>query len=238
MNNERVEDLQLDGLKLIQNTEGYCFTCDSVILANFIKIKQNEKALEIGTGSGVISILACHKNNANDITAVEIQESLYSLAERNIKLNNLEDKIKVVNLDIKDFCKSSEYQKYDVIYTNPPYYDAKSVILSNNKEKDICKYEVCLNLTELIDSVNKLLKHKGRFFIVYPAERLVDLTCELRKKKIEPKRLFFTQASPKGNANLVIIEAVKGGNPDLKVLPALILNNDNYVQQIKKDYRK
>lgn len=240
MNNESIEDLQLDGLRLIQNKLGYCFTSDSVILANFIKCKPEDKVLEIGTGSGVISILVSHKNNNANIIAVEIQKSLSELARRNVELNKKQDLIKIVNQDINDFCNENNLSSYDVVFSNPPYYDIKSVIVGGNEEKQICRYEKKMNLKQLVSISNKLLKNKGKFYIVYPANRVADLVYELRLNMLEPKLMFFTQPSISSSPVLVLVMAVKNANPGLKVLPTLITNDKdgNYIQQIKNNYRE
>ena len=236
---ERIEDLQLDGLKIIQDSNGYCFTSDSVILANFVKAKQDDKILEIGAGSAVISILVSYKTKCNNITALEIQPRLADMATRSVKLNNLEDKIRVLNEDVKKFVNNETKNSYDVIFSNPPYKKVDSVIEIQNEEKQICRYEKTLTLEELVNCASLLLKDKGKFFIVYEAERVVDLLTTLRLKKLEPKTMFFTQPNENKNAKLIVVEAIKNAKSSAKVLPTLFTNDleGNYIYSIEKFYK-
>lgn len=237
--NERIEDLQLDDLKIIQASDGYCFTSDAVILANFIDAKPNHKLLEIGSGSGIISILVAYKTKCEDISAVEIQSTLAEMSQRSVELNNLQNVIKIYNSDIKDFAKTQK-SYYDIVYSNPPYSKLESVIPMENEQQQICRYEKSLNLEELISCASKLLKDKGHFYAVYDAERVVDLIACLRNNRLEPKRLFFTQASSEKNAKLIVIDAVKNGKPSAKVLPTLITNDTDgsYIYTIQKLYKR
>lgn len=232
--NERLEDLQFEGLKIIQNSNLYAFTSDSVILANFLKIKPKETALEIGGGSGVISILATKKTRAKMIYAFELQKDMFDLFEKNIKLNNLEEKIAVFNENILNYRKYIDFGSIDVVFSNPPYKRDGSCELNENESKKIARHEKFLPLKNLCKCASDILKFGGRFYMVYDADRSCELISELMKNKLEPKRMFFTE-NGKGKTILVVVEAVKGGKHGVCVLPNLTTNDKNgeYLQKVK-----
>ena len=232
---EKIEDLQFEGLKIIQNKGLYAFTSDSVILANFLKIKPKETALEIGGGSGVISILATKKTKAKKIYAFELQEKMFHLFQKNIKLNNLEEKIQVFNENILNYRKHIEFGSIDVVFSNPPYKRDGSCELNENESKRIARHEKYLPLKDLCKCASDILKFGGRFYVVYDADRSCELISELMKNNLEPKRMFFTE-NGKGKTILVVIEAVKGGKHSVNVLPNLVTNDKNgdYLQKVKE----
>jgi len=232
--NERIEDLQFEGLKIIQNKNLYAFTSDSVILANFLKIKPKETALEIGAGSGVISILATKKTRAKKIYAFELQEKMFNLFQKNIKLNNLEEKITIFNENILNYKNYLDFGSMDVVFSNPPYKRDGSCDLNENESKRIARHEKYLPLSSLCKCASELLKFGGRFYVVYDSDRSCELIGELMKHNLEPKRMFFTE-NGKGKTILVVIEAVKGGKHGVIVMPNLTTNDKNgeYIQKIK-----
>lgn len=233
-NGERIEDLQFEGLKIIQNKDLYSFTSDSVILANFLKVKSKEIAVEIGAGSGVISILATKKTRGKKFYAVELQEKMFDLLEKNIKLNGLEEKIEAINDNIKNHKKYFESGSVDVVFSNPPYKREGSCELNENESKKIARHEKFLPLATLCDCACHMLKFGGRFYVVYDADRSCELISELMKNKLEPKRMFFTE-NGKGKTILVVIEAVKGGKHGVLVYPNLVTNDKSgeYLQKVK-----
>lgn len=239
--NERLDDLQIGGLKIIQDKTKYCFTSDSAILANFVSAKKSDKVCEIGTGTGVISILLTHKQNPEKIYAFEVQKETAELAKRNVDLNLLNDKIEIINSPIQDFEKYVKRESFDVVVSNPPYrkVNQKSSI-SLREEEAISKHEVKLNLDELVLCARNLLKFGGKFFLVYDATRTAELIYKLKQNNLEPKTMFFTAPSPTKNPVLVLIEAVKGGKEQVNVLPTLITNDKdgNYIYTIQNLYRK
>lgn len=232
--NERLEDLQFEGLKIIQNSELYAFTSDSVVLANFLKIKPKENAVEIGAGSGVISILATKKTKAKKITAFEIQKDMFNLLEKNIKLNELNDKIEIINDKIQNFKKYFEVGSVDVVFSNPPYKKEGACLYNQNESKMVARHEKYLPIEDLCKCASDMLKFGGRFYCIYDADRSCELIYELIKNKLEPKRMFFTE-NGKGKTILVVIEAVKGGKHSVQVMPNLVTNDKNgeYIQKIK-----
>ncbi len=211
---ERLEDLG-DNLKIIQNKNLYTFTSDSVVLANFLKIKPKENAVEIGGGSGVISILATAKNKFKKIKIFEIQEKLQKNCEKNIKINNLSEKLELICDDIKNCRKYLEVGSQDVVFSNPPYFPVDDSLESVRKN---ARQEVFLNLKDLIKVSSEMLKFGGRFYLIYPASRLCELVYECEKNDIKIKKMFFTE-NCHGVVNLVVIEGRKNGSDGVQILP-------------------
>ena len=228
----RIEDLGCGGLKIIQDPYLYTFTSDSVILANFIKTHKNDKCLEIGMGSGVISILLSAKEKFKSVVGIEVQKEMALLAEENIKLNGLDDKISVLNIDARGYRKHFECGEFDVVFSNPPY-----MTVSENESKNICRqiarHESSLPLEDLTKIISDALKFGGRAYIVYGASRSAGLISSLVKNNLQPKTMFFTE-NGKGRVVLVVIEAVKGGKEGVTVLPNLVTNDKNgdYYQKL------
>lgn len=214
---ERLEDLGCNNLKIIQNKNLYTFTSDSVILANFLKIKSKESAVEIGGGSGVISILATAKNKVKKIKIFEIQENLQKLCEKNIKINNLNDVLELISDDVRNFKKYVEVGSQDVVFSNPPYF---LVDKTENSVRKFARQEVFLNLKDLIKISSQMLKYGGRFYLIYPASRLCELIYECEKNDIKIKKLFFTENKNKV-VNLVVIEGRKNGSDGVQILPTI-----------------
>jgi len=231
---ERVEDLQCNGLRIIQDSDLYTFTSDSVILANFVKIKTNEIALEIGAGSGVISILCTAKTKCKKIIAFEMQQEMALLAMRNIELNGLEKRVEIINDKIQNYKKYFENEKFDVVFSNPPYMHADEKNKNAKMVRDIARHDSELILEELCAQANKALRFGGRFYVIYCAERSCELINSLIKNKIEPKTMFFTE-NGKGEVKLVVIEAIKGGKHGVKVLSNLVTNDKEgaYLDKLK-----
>lgn len=238
--NERLDDLQLDNLKIIQDKNKYNFTSDSALLANFVSTKKSDICVEIGSGSGVISILVNNKCNPKKIFAFEIQKSMAELAQRNIELNNLIDKIEIINAPIQNFNNFLNKASCNVVFSNPPYMKINNKSLINeNEEKAISRHEIKLSLEELIKTASQILKFDGKFFLVHRSERLAEIFYEMQKNSLQPKKMFFVSSSYEKQPNIVLIEAQKGAKSGLKVLPTLIVNDKdgNYIYTIQKLYK-
>lgn len=231
----RLDDLMLDGLKIYQYVDGYNFTSDSVLLSNFISAKKSSVCVEIGTGSGIISILLSHKQKVDKIYAFEIQKKYSDLARKNVEYNGIKN-IEVINDDIKNYSKYIKNQ-VDVVYSNPPYFTGE--ITSPNEEVAIARHEKYLPLSVVISVASRLLKSGGSFYVVYPAQRLCELIVELVKNKLMPKKMFFAQPTNTKDASTVYVMCKKDAKFSVKVLPVLITNDldGNYVQTIQKLYR-
>lgn len=239
--NERIDDLEFKDLKIIQRNNGFCFGIDSVLLSDFAKeIKKNSNVLDLGTGTGILSILLSGKTNLKKIYGIEIQKDIADMAKRSVKLNNLEDKVEIINTDIKNLKNIFDINSFDAIVTNPPYKNENSGKINENEYKYISRHETTANLSDFIKISVQLLKDKGSFYMVHRPERLVDIIYELRSNKLEPKNIKFVYSNKEKEPKLVLIKAVKNANKFLKVeKPLFVYNQDgNYTDEILKIYNK
>ena len=234
---ERIDDLQLKGLKLIQDTNGFCFGIDAVLLANFAKVKKDANVADLGTGTGIIPILIAGKSKAKKIVGVEIQEEVYEMATRSVKLNNLEDRVEIVNADIKTIDKVLEVHGYHVVTSNPPYMHMDGIKNPNDK-KAISRHEVKCNLEDVIRAASRLVMPRGKFFMIHRPTRLVDIIELGRKYRLEPKVVQFVHPRANKAPNLLLVEFMKDGKPELKILdPLYVYGEDgNYTEELKAIY--
>lgn len=239
--NERIDDLEYKGLKIIQNTKGFCFGIDAVLLSDYAKnIKKEARVLDLGTGTGIISILLCEKTNLSKIIGVEVQKEVADMAKRSVRLNNLENKFEIINDNITNLEKIYERNSFDVIVTNPPYKKENTGIVNEEKKKLISRHEILAKLEDYIKISNKLLKDKGKFYMVHRPERLVDIIAYMRQYKIEPKEIRFVCSHENEPPKLVLIKGVKNGKPFLKFKENLYIyeKDGNYTEEILKIYNK
>ena len=172
--NERIDDLQYKDLKIIQETDGFCFGIDSILLSDFAKnIKKNSKVADLGTGTGIIGLLLCKKTNLAEMTGIEIQEDVANMAERSIKLNNLEEKFRIINSNINEIFSKKLLEKnvFDVVVMNPPYKEVGTGEINESEKKLISRHEIKANLSDFIKTASGLLKDKGELYIVHKPER-------------------------------------------------------------------
>ena len=238
---ERIDDLQYKGLKVIQNNNGFCFGIDSVILSDFAKnIKPNSKVVDLGTGSGVIGLLLCKKTSLKEIIGVEIQKDVAEMAQRSIKLNKLENKFKIFNVNIKEIFETKMLQKnqYDVVVMNPPYKEVGTGKANENESKLIARHEVKATLSDFIRTASELLKDRGEVYIVHKPERTVDIMQKMRENKIEPKEIRIVYPYENAEASIILIKGIKGGKKFFKIDKPLFIYKENgeYTDQIKEIY--
>lgn len=238
---ERIDDLEYKGLKIIQNRKWFCFGIDSIILTNFAnETKKGSKILDLGTGTGIISILMSKKIENSQIVAVEIQKQVAEMANKSIKLNNLENRIKLINENIKNIDKILNKGTFDVVITNPPYKKEKTGVLNENDVKMISRHEITACLEDFIRISAEQLKDNGTFYMINRPERLADIIEYLRKYKLEPKIIRFVHPNKNKAPNELLIKAVKNGGEFLKVEKPLYIYDENgaYTQEILKIYGK
>ena len=221
--NERIDDLQRNGYKIIQNEKKFCFGMDAVLLSGFAQVRQGEILLDIGTGTGIIPILLEAKSAGEHFTGLEIQEESADMAIRSVKLNGLADKIDIICGDINDAPALFKPSTFDVVTTNPPYMIGKHGLTGNNREKAIARHEIYCTLEDIARETASLLKDKGRFYMVHRPFRLVEIFEVLTKYRLEPKRLKLVYPFADKEPNMVLIEALKGGNRRLTVEKPLIV---------------
>ena len=241
--NERIDDLEYNNLKIIQNEKGFCFGIDSILISDFAReIKQGSVGVDLGTGTGIISILLAAKTKLSKIIGVEIQKDMADMAKRSVELNSLQDKIEIKNLNVKEIAEKalSEREKFDFVVTNPPYKKLDTGKTNENEYKFISRHEVTANLEDFIKATKYLLKDKGSMYIVHRPDRLVDIIELMRKYKIEPKKMRFVYSTIENEPTLVLIKGIKNAKQFLKVEKPLIIYNSKgeYTEEIHKIYDK
>lgn len=236
--NERIDDLQYKGLKIIQNTGGFCFGVDAVLLANFADVKKHGRVIDLGTGTGIIPILLSGKTEACEIVGVEIQHSVAEMAGRSIELNGLGHRVKLVEGDLKECVDMFGPSSFDVVVSNPPYMNRGGGLVNPLDSKAISRHELMCTLEDVVRVGSRLLVPGGQLAMVHRPERLVDIVWCMRKYGIEPKYLRFVHPAPEKKANLILVKGSKGGRPQLKMLPPLYVYDANgrYSQEIDRIY--
>lgn len=227
-------------LKIIQDTEMFNFSLDSVLLPNFITLNETTKhILDIGTGNAPIPLILSTKTKAQ-IIGLEIQKEVSALAEKSIKLNNLENQINIINIDAKEYAKTATPEYFDIITCNPPYFEASDKSKFNkNDYKTIARHEITLNLEEILKISRKLLKNGGTLALVHRPERLIDILTLMRKNNIEPKKIRLVYPEKNKDANILLIEGKKNGKKGLKIMPPLYSHNPDgtYTKQMQKYFK-
>lgn len=223
---ERLDELHRNGYYIIQNPEKFCFGMDAVLLSGFARVKPGENALDLGTGTGIIPILLEAKTKGEHFTGLEIQEESADMATRSVALNHLESKIDIVTGDIKDASKIFGASSFDVITTNPPYMIGQHGMSSSSEAKAIARHEVLCTLEDVLRESAKLLKPKGRFYMVHRPFRLAEIMNKMVEYKIEPKRMQLVYPFVDKEPNMVLIEGLRGGNSRLTVERPLIVYKD------------
>ena len=237
--NERLDDLQLNKLKIIQNKKWFCYGIDSVLLSDFAKeIRENSTVLDLGAGNGILGLLLCGKTKLKTIIGVEIQDEVCEMATRTILFNGLQDRFQMIHGDIKNVTNIIPRESFDAVVSNPPYKKKDSGIQNNNETKVISRHEILCNLNDIIKAACYALKEKGTFYMVHRPERLADIIATLREYRIEPKVIKFVYPKINKKPNLVLIKSTKYGNSFLDIKEPIIVydGNGEYTDEIKKIY--
>ena len=238
MENERLDDLQRNGLKIIQKTDGFCFGMDAVLLSGFASVKPGERALDLGTGTGIIPLLRSAKPKGDHFTGLEIQTEIMKMAQRSVALNGLEKKIDIIQGDIKEASRIFGAASFDVVTSNPPYMNDAHGLKNPGDVKAISRHEVLCTLEDVVREGTKALKPGGRFYMVHRPHRLAEIITVMRQYKLEPKRMKFVHPFADKDANMVLIEAVRGGGAWLKLEPPVIVYKEPgvYTDEIYEIY--
>lgn len=240
LENERIDDLQLKGLKIIQKKDLFCFGIDAVLLSWFADIKKNSNVIDLGTGTGIVPILLHGKYSAKKIVGLEIQKELCKTAIRSLELNKISDKIEIVNGDIREVENIFKRDSFDVVVSNPPYMKRGTGLINPDDSKAISRHEILCTIEDVIKSSSFLLHDNGELCMVHRPWRLVDIFSLMRKYNIEPKYVRMVYPYYMKKANLVLVKGIKNSNPELKILePIYVYNSDgSYTEMIDKIYNR
>ena len=235
---ERIDNLGINGYQIIQKEQGFCFGMDAVLLSNFAQVKNGGRVLDLGTGTGILPILMEAKSNAAHLTGLEIQSEMAEMAARSVKLNHLEDKIEIVEGDIKEASAIFSHDSFDTITSNPPYMIGQHGLKNPSETKAIARHEILCTFADITAAAKKLLKNKGKLFLVHRTFRLSEILCQLSKDGLEPKRIRFVHPYIDKEPNIFLLEAVKGGKSRMTVEPPLIVyeKEGKYTEEIYKIY--
>ena len=229
MNDETLEDLQLNSLRLIQKKNGFRFGMDSVLLAHFAAIKPGDSVVDFGTGSGVIPLLLIGRNKGIVFDAIEIQEQYCEMAQRTMCMNNLENRVRIHCADAGNADQIIPGNSVDAVVCNPPYGKYGAVLSSPYTDRSTARNQKPDTLKKLFTAAFRILKGKGKISIVYPASQMLHAMNVLSECHLEPKRFQLVYPQVEKPANLVLIEGVKDAKPTLKPMPPLIIYDENYI---------
>lgn len=227
--NERVDDLQRSGYRIIQNPDKFCFGMDAVLLSGFVRVKSDANVLDLGTGTGIIPLLVEAKTKAAHISAIEIQKESAEMARRSVQLNGLEHKIDIVTGDLREADKYFDAASFDVVTCNPPYMIGHHGLMNPDAPKAIARHEILCTLEDVVRNAAKLLKPGGTFCMVHRPFRLAEIITVMVQYKLEPKRMKLVYPYVDKEPNMVLIEGYRGGKPRMTVEKPLIVYKETNV---------
>lgn len=235
---ESVDDLQCNGLMIIQKKAAFRFGIDAVLLSSYASARKKDKILDLGTGTGIIPLLIAGKTEAYDITGIEIQYEIADMAMRSVKMNGLSDRVKIICGDIKEIDKILIGDIYDLVVSNPPYIKEGHGLSSIYETKAIARHEILCKIDDVLSTASKMLKTGGRFAIIHRPERLSDLFCAMRNHGIEPKEMRIVHPKLSAPPVLVLVRGIKQAKSGLKVAPPLVIYTDDgaYTREIHEIY--
>ena len=234
---ERLDDLQ-NGYWMIQNNQGFCYGIDAVLLSAFAKVKPGEDVLDLCTGTGIVPVLLKAKTSGRNFTGLEIQEKSADMARRSVAYNHLENQITIIQGDVKQAEKLFGAASFDVVTCNPPYMTADHGLTNPHLPKAIARHEVLCTLEDVIAQTSRVLKSRGRFYMVHRPFRLAEIMGVMMTYKLEPKRMQLVYPFVDKEPNMVLIEGLKGGNPRITVEKPLIVYEKPgiYTEDIRRMY--
>ena len=235
---ERIDELQRNGYRIIQNPERFCFGMDAVLLSGFARAKKQDRCLDLGCGNGIIPILMEAKTEGKHFTGLEIQPESADMAKRSVALNGLQDRIDIVEGDIKDASKIFGASSFHVVTTNPPYMTAQHGLTNLYEAKTIARHEVLCNLEDIIRESARLLMPGGRFYMVHRPFRLAEIISLMVQYRMEPKRMRLVYPYVDREPNMVLIEGLRGGKSRMTVEKPLIVYKEpgKYTDEIYDVY--
>ncbi len=235
---ERLDDLQRNGLRIIQTPGRFCFGMDAVLLTGFAAVKSGERVLDLGTGTGIIPILLSAKTKAAELVGLEIQHESAEQADRSVRLNNLQDRVKIVEGDLKEAAGLFGAASFDVVTSNPPYMIGSHGLRNPDESLAIARHEVLCRLEDVISQTAKVLRPGGHFYLVHRPFRLAEIISLMVQYRLEPKRMRLVYPSVDQEPNMVLIEGVRGGRSRMTVEKPLIVYSEDgkYTPEIYEIY--
>ena len=220
---ERIDDLQLDGLHILQKKDGFRFGMDAVLLADFTRTRPRECIADLGTGTGILSLLLSHQQPDTQFEAIELQPDMADMAGRSVELNGLSDRIHVHAMDLRQAPEAFGYEKFHAVVCNPPYGKQNGTLKSQTETVSLARHEQDTSIGEIVKSAGALLRTMGRLTMVFPAQRFLELCDELRRCRLEPKRVRMVCAKLEKPPYLVLVESMKNARPGLHWMPPLVV---------------
>lgn len=236
-NGECLDDLQ-NGLFIIQKRNGFKFGIDAVLLSDFAKDARSRNTLDLCSGTGIVPLLLAAKTDTGNICGIEIQEDIAEMARRSVEYNKLESRVHIIQGDLKNASDIYGKTRFDRITCNPPYMKCGTGMKNDTETKSVSRHEVLCSLDDVLRVSASLLESKGRFFMIHRPSRLADIICGMRKYRLEPKRLRFVHSYYDKAPNLVLVEGMRDGGEELKLMPPLYVYNGDgtYSEEIDKIY--
>jgi tRNA1Val (adenine37-N6)-methyltransferase len=235
---ERIDDLGLGGLRIIQNPRKFCFGMDAVMLANFATVKNGDIVIDFGTGTGIIPIILAGKTKASSITGIEIQEDMVDMAKRSVAMNGIGDRVRIIAGDLKSAHSIVGEGTADLVVSNPPYINHGHGLRNPDSSKAIARHEIMCTLEDIIKSAGRVLRNGGRLAMIHRTGRMVDVLLGMREGGIEPKRVRMVHSRERMESNLFLVEGIKEGGRFLKVSEPLVVydKDGSYTREIHRIY--
>ena len=237
---ERIDEIGFSGYRLIQRPAEFCYGIDAVLLADFARVREGGRVCDLGTGTGIIPLILRHKTEAAEIWGVELQAASWELAQRNAALNGLEDSVHFLRCDVKEAAEKLGKGTFDTVVSNPPYMAGGGGLLSRNPAKLAARHETTASLSDFVKTAAELLNGRGSFYLVHRPSRLADIVVSCRENRLEPKLLRLVAPREGAAPNILLLQCVKNGNPELTVLSQLnVYDRDGgYTQEILRIYER
>lgn len=218
---ETLDDLLLGSLKIFQKREGYRFSQDAILLADFIGVPDGESIVDLGTGSGVIPLLLAHKTKISKIAGIEIQRDLAEMAGRSVAFNNLSSRISIIQEDLRNIADVFPPESFDIVLSNPPYRIADGGRISPHSQKAVAHHEIKCSLGDILKAASYLVRLMGKVYLIFPALRLPELICRLKEFNLEPKKLQIVYSGANSEGKRILVQASKGGGAGLTIMKPL-----------------
>ncbi|MBM4271104.1 MAG: tRNA1(Val) (adenine(37)-N6)-methyltransferase [Deltaproteobacteria bacterium] len=237
---ETMDELLGGRLVVLQKEKGYRFSLDSLLLASFVRLKKGDSVIDLGTGSGVVSLITAQRKECGKVAGIEIQEELVDMARRNVVLNGLQEKIEIFQGDIKRIEDIFGSQTFEVAVFNPPYRKMRSGRINPDEQKSIARHEIRGTLRDFLKASGYVLKRAGRAYVIYPATRMVGLLAGMREAGIEPKRMQMVHSHYTTRGEFVLVEGTKGGREEMKVFPPLVvyMESGEYTEAMNRIFKE